>query len=1277
MRTLLVFFISILLFNFSNCFKELILNCELINKNSNKVTCVNFDLQVSNKESKVISINPQTNDTIIALHLESTSMLFLPMGIFDYFPYVEELRIFTEKQSLTQIEAKNFKHISKLKKIYITNQLINNLGPRIFSEASKLISLYLPANNIETIHAKAFEGLNECRYLGLNHNKIKELNVDVFSTLPMLMHLNLEYNKIKELPKSIFSNNDDIVICELTGNNLEQIPIMPVKKVFEKKKNNDFNPIVTLDDNTCPSLKNIHGKNSDKEIMSQHTSCMNVPSCISDCFYTKQMRRSSFRSNTEKVYQSRNAFDTIEDIIDEEDKLLSIQLIKINDVIGKLESFLEDNPAEIIAEDNDPDLKFIYNMLQPDLSQDFNFIFRHEDEDDFKFASDNENTDDVHLILKNMSFPQYPEETMPIQEMLQINEPFESIDDYDYIKQESENVYNLYEYFEPILPIDDSFEFENYENAENIQETYDADNFYKYLELNADELDKNGEYDKLFNSYDYQSDLNSQADYENYQIEDNIEIIYKNMTSVNSENQIQEIENDFDHMPEDKIFYQFEIFENFSNEDEYYEQKIEDEEYENYNNNDINIIFTNTEKNEDEDEISFIHKNITLSKEPLNNISSQNDYEYNYMYYVPEIKNDLFTDIYDEHNYNEYLIDANKASIQFNYQDYDDDNEDYNNFVQENIPSILNPFEYTSEDQNSFDRDDFISYLSESNDNEYSNSLDFDYLGNQNDGLFSIENSNQITEYMELSYNEDYYYDPDIYEYYEYITDNEYPTNEMEFNTYKNLEEYNNQEDLSETLGFEETSNQNDYLYEENMPESEDNNNEYSDYEYYDEILQYKDSNIGQPKNFNETSDEEYYSYEEKMPENEISAEEYFYNYEKYEYTNEELQKLLSNKYMNLNEPLEPEYFEVRDDNEDYPSEIGNHHVEFFSNENIEDLSNYNEISNQIAEYMKLSYNEDYYYDPEIDEYYEYITDNEYPTNEMEFNTYENLEEHINHEDLSKFLGLEETLNQNDYFYEENISEFENNYNEYSLNQYEFENLQKNYYGQYENFNQYEQSGENLNSFDYSYFYDNMTDTEYSGYEYIPDTDYSSNAYEYYINYEDLKQLPEPEYISYYEDNNQKSWEYGEVPELMEDIVTIQKQPTFLKLQEDMAFAQKEPLQPYDMQEDMMIEQIQPFISEMDYDLHVEHKNPLTLNIQEDVTDVNIEESTEISENITEYEVEEIIKDYAENKVETIEEVAENIGDIKETENSFNKIEEFIEDTYDEETFEPLDFEYV
>lgn len=242
------------------------LNCSVI-RHTGRSTCENTNLESFTFRTKV-SIDDDLSD-IDSVHLTSPFMYFLPRNIFNFFPNVSEIAIFTSLPQLISIDRGQFIGLKKLKRVFVVGQRLRLLKRNIFDGASAITHLFLPSNQIELIHERAFEGLNECTHLVLRNNRISSLSGDIFRHMSQLWSINLAMNRLTVLSEKTFASQK-LTILDLSYNQLESIPRNIVKSFLAS---DDRRKILSLRQNICGDK--IFTKNTKQDEKSIMMNCTN------------------------------------------------------------------------------------------------------------------------------------------------------------------------------------------------------------------------------------------------------------------------------------------------------------------------------------------------------------------------------------------------------------------------------------------------------------------------------------------------------------------------------------------------------------------------------------------------------------------------------------------------------------------------------------------------------------------------------------------------------------------------------------------------------------------------------------------------------------------------------------------------------------------------------------------------------------------------------------------------------------------------------------------
>lgn len=186
-------------------------------------TCVNMNLESFSFTEEVVKLDANSPNLITSLQLTSEFMYFLPDNIFNFFPELTNINIYTVFPQIMKLETGQFEGLVKLKRVNIVNQHIRHLGEGIFRGAPNITHLFLPSNQIEKIAGKAFDDLKECIFLVLRNNRLTRLERYTFQHMKKLWSVNLAKNLLKSLSGYSFSNST-LAVLDLSYNNFTRLP---------------------------------------------------------------------------------------------------------------------------------------------------------------------------------------------------------------------------------------------------------------------------------------------------------------------------------------------------------------------------------------------------------------------------------------------------------------------------------------------------------------------------------------------------------------------------------------------------------------------------------------------------------------------------------------------------------------------------------------------------------------------------------------------------------------------------------------------------------------------------------------------------------------------------------------------------------------------------------------------------------------------------------------------------------------------------------------------
>lgn len=148
-------------------------------------------------------------------------MPLIPRGIFDSFPYLEQLKL--QGVGLRSLYHSDFEYAWNLYNLTLSDNKLQRIPSSIFSRAVNLIELNLEGNEILHLENDAFNGLHQLYYLSLNRNRLITLKSFAFAGAPHLTDLRLEYNDISDLEEGVF-DLPDLMFLYLGHNQLKTLP---------------------------------------------------------------------------------------------------------------------------------------------------------------------------------------------------------------------------------------------------------------------------------------------------------------------------------------------------------------------------------------------------------------------------------------------------------------------------------------------------------------------------------------------------------------------------------------------------------------------------------------------------------------------------------------------------------------------------------------------------------------------------------------------------------------------------------------------------------------------------------------------------------------------------------------------------------------------------------------------------------------------------------------------------------------------------------------------
>jgi len=145
------------------------------------------DVTLDEKEEIKIKTFDKLDEVTSVIFQAPLKTKFIPTVIFDKFPNLKSLAIFTV--GLETISGNNFVNAKALTKLNIEGNNIVTLKANSFSSAKNLQELHLSENKITKIEDGAFEGLTELTALDLGTNNVANLDITTYTKFPKLTYL--------------------------------------------------------------------------------------------------------------------------------------------------------------------------------------------------------------------------------------------------------------------------------------------------------------------------------------------------------------------------------------------------------------------------------------------------------------------------------------------------------------------------------------------------------------------------------------------------------------------------------------------------------------------------------------------------------------------------------------------------------------------------------------------------------------------------------------------------------------------------------------------------------------------------------------------------------------------------------------------------------------------------------------------------------------------------------------------------------------------------------
>ncbi|XP_042365636.1 extracellular matrix protein 2 isoform X2 [Plectropomus leopardus] len=210
--------------------------------------CDISDVTVTCDNARLTYFPPLAIPELKSLSLEGNNISSIPAEAFNGIPNLEWINLKKNKLSSAGIDAKAFKGLKMLRRLYLDGNLLEtvpaDLPPTLqelkinenrlreidknrFQDMSSLVILELEGNLLSegNVNPLAFAPLNQLSYLRLGRNH--------FRTIPQglptsLLELYLENNLIEEISETVFNQTHSLNVISLRHNRLDETRIAPL-----------------------------------------------------------------------------------------------------------------------------------------------------------------------------------------------------------------------------------------------------------------------------------------------------------------------------------------------------------------------------------------------------------------------------------------------------------------------------------------------------------------------------------------------------------------------------------------------------------------------------------------------------------------------------------------------------------------------------------------------------------------------------------------------------------------------------------------------------------------------------------------------------------------------------------------------------------------------------------------------------------------------------------------------------------------------------------------
>ncbi|XP_042074885.1 extracellular matrix protein 2 [Haplochromis burtoni] len=220
----------------------------VVNRGGLPPGCDISDVTATCEDAKLTHFPPLAIPELKSLSLEGNSISRIPADAFNGIPNLEWINLKKNKLTSAGIDAKAFKGLKKLTRLYLDGNLLDVVPSDL---PPTLQELKINENRLRGIDENSFQDLSSLVILELEGNLLSEGNVDPlafapliqlsylrlgrnhFRTVPQglpksLLELYLENNLIEEISETVFNQTSNLNIVSLRHNKLEETRIAPL-----------------------------------------------------------------------------------------------------------------------------------------------------------------------------------------------------------------------------------------------------------------------------------------------------------------------------------------------------------------------------------------------------------------------------------------------------------------------------------------------------------------------------------------------------------------------------------------------------------------------------------------------------------------------------------------------------------------------------------------------------------------------------------------------------------------------------------------------------------------------------------------------------------------------------------------------------------------------------------------------------------------------------------------------------------------------------------------